>query len=264
MKELKFDHRFDNLKLVKITEEEVILTVSYLFRNDSDELMYLTIYDLDIYVNDVMTSSYSGEIERLLKQKESFSIPLQIRFNPKEIPDVKKIGIVVIGIKGGISGTRKGVKTYFPLAFYIPKNVNFDLPKYNDYLQTLQTTEFPTDLGYILFMNEIYNQELEQNLLKHKDRNDKFLQEVNGVELFNWMMDYVENPKYVKSSGLPPIEGVWDGLVNALPRVDGCYNSICARLSKDEIANGDKENIVYCLGILREQKQILDELVTKQ
>ncbi len=119
-------------------------------------------------------------------------------------------------------------------------------PRYIDYLKT---TDKPSWIGYQNYCGELYEKLIKDQLEKYSQRNSDYLREINHLETFIWLQDYMKNaPKEMWRN-----EGNKTAF-HAHLSITGSYNSLMMELSKDEM---EKESIFYFLDKINNNKQLI-------
>lgn len=117
------------------------------------------------------------------------------------------------------------------------------------YIEYIKTTGNPTWIGYQKYCGDLYQKELNEDLLKYANRNEKLLTDINHLETFIWLQNYINT----QPREMWRIQ-VGNAIFNANLTLNGCYNSLMMELSRNEL---DVEIIKSILDKITIQKQIL-------
>lgn len=92
--EFKYVH---NVKVNKVTGEEVLLSAEAVFYNPNDMRMKLRAVDVDVFVSDKKVGKIEQDLKTTIPALEEFTVPFKATFN------IKEMGVMntLLGLIGG-------------------------------------------------------------------------------------------------------------------------------------------------------------------
>ncbi|MDP4213906.1 MAG: LEA type 2 family protein [Bacteroidota bacterium] len=113
---------FRDLKFEKFSMDESILHTDLAFYNSNPFSMQLNRADIDVYLNDDLANHYVMDSTIYIPKKDSFSIPLNLRLNPRlllgsAIKMLMNNNQVKVRLEGNVKVKRSGVGFTVPIHY---------------------------------------------------------------------------------------------------------------------------------------------------
>lgn len=136
----------------------------------------------------------------------------------------------------------------------ITKEIDETDPRYIDYLKT---TDNPTWIGYQDYCGKLFDAEVNVNLKKYADRNEKFLIEIGHYDTIAWAQEYINS-----LNGMVSRDVVGNAVFNAQLTIMGNYNPLMMfLLPKEEL---EREEIILRLEKIAAQRVIIEKSLTNE